>query len=100
MANIQDNQIIFLRDLTKSENFFCNGLKGFSNSAEDYDIRVENTKAGAGVRFTSDQPLSKIVFWSSSTTVCPEPYIKMKVEPGQEFNWKITYEYYTLNAEN
>jgi hypothetical protein len=97
MAIIQGNQITFLRDLAKSENFFCNGLQGFSNTTNDYDIRVENIKAGAGVRITSDQPIFKMVFWSSSTTVCPEPYIKIKVEPGQMFSWKIIYEYYTLN---
>ena len=97
MANMQGNQITFLRDLTKSENFFCNRVTGFNDTVNDYDIRVENTKAGAGVRITSDHPIFKMVFWSSSTTVCPEPYIKIKVEPGQEFNWKINYEYYTLN---
>jgi hypothetical protein len=97
IANIQGFQITFLRDLAKSENFFCNKLTGFNDTANDYDIRVENIKAGAGVRMTSDHPISKLVFWSSSTTVCPEPYIKIKVEPGQEFSWKITYEYYTLN---
>jgi len=100
IANIQGNQITFLRNLAKSENIFCDGLKGFSNTAKEYDIRVENIKAGAGVRITSDQPILKMVFWCSSTTVCPEPYIQIKVEPGQEFSWKITYEYYTLNAKN
>jgi hypothetical protein len=53
-------------------------------------------KTGAGVRITSDQPLSKLVFWSAPATICPEPYITIKVNPGQEYSWKIMYEFYTI----
>jgi hypothetical protein len=31
-----------------------------------------------------------------STTSCPEPYTKIKVNPGKEFTWKTRYEFYTL----
>jgi len=55
---------------------------------------LKNT--GAGVRITCDQPLVKLAFWCCATTLCPEPYIKIKADPGQEFNWTIKYEFYTL----
>jgi hypothetical protein len=97
IAQIQGNQMTFLRDLAKSEKIYCGALQGFSNTAKEYDFRVENIKTGAGVRITCDQPILKLVFWASSTTVCPEPYIQVKVEPGQVFDWKIFYEYYTLD---
>jgi hypothetical protein len=100
IALIKGNQITFLRDLAKSENIFCGDLKGFSNDVKEYDISVENTKAGTGVRITSDRPIAKMVFWCSSTTVCPEPYIQIMIEPGQVFTWKITYKYYTLDNKN
>ena len=96
LVQIQGNQMKFLRELAKSENVYCNPLQGLNSNEIDYDLRVENIKTGAGVRITCDQPVSKLVFWASSTTVCPEPYIHIKVEPGQEFNWKIFYEYYTI----
>jgi hypothetical protein len=57
---------------------------------------LANKKAGAGVHITGDKPLAKVVFWSIRTTFCPEPYIEMNVEPGQESTWNITYEFYTL----
>jgi hypothetical protein len=25
-----------------------------------------------------------------------EPYIAMQIEPGKEFTWKLTYDYYTM----
>lgn len=97
LAEIDGNDIVFLRNLKNNENVFCGGLEGFGTTSKDYDIRIENHTTGAGVRITCDQPLLKLVFWCCSTTLCPEPYIKIKVEPGQEMNWKITYSFYTLD---
>jgi hypothetical protein len=95
LAKIDNNQIIFLRKVNNGENVYCGALQGFSASEKDYDIKIENHKTGAGVRITCDKPLFKLVFWSCSTTACPEPYIKIKVEPGKEFSWKINYQFYT-----
>ena len=99
IVQIRNNQLTFLRELTNSDKVYCGGLEGLSNSAKDYDLKIENRKTGAGVRITCDQPISKLVFWASPTTVCPEPYIRIKVGPGQEFTWKIYYEYYTLDIQ-
>jgi hypothetical protein len=40
--------------------------------------------------------VSKLIFWSIPTTVCPEAYVHLKVEPGKSVSWKIQYEFYTL----
>ena len=96
LAEIKGNQILFLRNVNNGENVFCSPLEGFSASSKDYDFRIENKTTGAGVRITCDQPLLKLNFWCCSTTLCPEPYIKIKVDPGKEFTWKIRYEFYTL----
>jgi hypothetical protein len=77
------------------EEFLANGL-GLGYMAKDYDIRVENAAAHAGVRQTSNRTLAKPVFWSIRTTVCPEAYIDMRIEPGKEFTWRIAYDFYTL----
>jgi hypothetical protein len=74
-------------------------LGGFDPlKVSDYDMRVENRKTGAGVRQTADHPLARINFWSIRNTVCPEAYIDLKVAPGQEATWRITYEFYTFPA--
>lgn len=96
LADVDGSNIIFLRDFKPGETVFCGGLEGFGSSASDYDIRIENKKAGAGVHITCDRPLLKLVFWSCHTTPCPEPYIKVKADPGEEFTWTISYEFYTL----
>jgi len=94
IAHLQDDKLIFLRELHQGESVYCNGLLGLNNDIPDYNLIVENIKTGAGVRIRCDQPMLKLVFWASLKTVCPEPYIQIKVEPGKEFNWKISYEYY------
>ena len=96
LAEIQDNQISFIRTIGNGEEAEFDNLEGFGPTSADYEIRIENRITGAGVRITCDQPLYKLAFWSCPTTLCPEPYIKIKAEPGQEFKWSIRYEFYTL----
>jgi hypothetical protein len=40
--------------------------------------------------------MAKLVFLSIRSTVCPEAFIDLRVEPGQEAKWRINYEFYTL----
>jgi hypothetical protein len=97
LAEVRGREIVFLRGPQGREAAFTE-LQGFGNTVEDYDIRIENRKAGAGVRITADQPLAKLLFWAISTTACPEPYVAMRIEPGRESKWKISYEFYTLSS--
>jgi hypothetical protein len=75
-----------LRDLTKGK-------------AANYELRIENRNTGAGVKITCDRAISKLDFWAASKTVCPEPYIDIRLDPGQEFTWKITYDFYTVSSD-
>ena len=94
-AAAQGKLFTYLRELQDGQSVYTE-MTGFGDSPRDYDIRVENRKAGTGVRQTSDRPLAKLVFWSIRSTVCPEAYIDLKIEAGQEARWKINYEFYTL----
>lgn len=94
-AQVAGRKLVYLRELENRESVFTQ-IEGFGNTAKDYDFRIENAKAGAGVHITGDRPLTKIVYWSIRTTLCPEPYIEMRVDPGREVKWKIGYEFYTL----
>ncbi len=95
----REQALIYEKTLQKGENVYTKGVQGFDNTAEDYDIRIENIKSGAAVHITADQPLLKMVYWACHTTACPEPYIEVKAAPGQTFTWNINYEFYTLPAE-
>jgi hypothetical protein len=95
LGKLQGNRIQFDKVLANDSDYlFYRSITGFSNSASDYDIKIENHKTGAGVRITSDQPIARIVFWSAPKTVCPEPYIKLTIPPGETVSWKINYQFY------
>jgi hypothetical protein len=98
LAQVQSNQLRYLKELRTGQT--AQGeFTGFGPSPSDYDIRVENSKTGAGVRQRGDRPLSRIHFWSIRTTVCPEAYVSMKIEPGREYKWNITYEFYETKKQ-
>jgi hypothetical protein len=92
---LQDKDLTYLKEMSNGESVFTE-VEGFGASPSDYDVRIEHAKAGAGVRITSDQPVAKMNFWSIRTTVCPEPFVNLTVEPGQEKTWKVAYELYLL----
>ena len=94
-AEARGNDFTYLKEVQTGQSVYTL-MDGFGSTVSDYDIRVENRKAGIGVRQTADRPISKLVFWSIRTTVCPEAYIDLKVEPGKEVAWKIRYQFYTL----
>jgi hypothetical protein len=97
LAEIRGNELAYLQELQPRQTVQTD-LEGFGPSARDYDIRVENRKTGAGVRQTSDRPMSKLHLWSIRTTVCPEPFIDLRIEPGKATSWRITYEFYQVSA--
>jgi len=95
-AEWNGNELVYKRELAPRRDSVASWLTGFGTTAKDNDFLVENTRTGAGVRQTGDQPLSQLNFWSIRTTVCPEAYIHMHIEPGRTFKWKIVYEVYLL----
>jgi hypothetical protein len=93
LAEVRGRDIAFLKPFEKGQTVFTE-VEGFGATAKDYDFRLENRKAGAGVHITGDKPLMKVYFWSAALTVCPEPYIDVSVEPGKESTWRINYQFY------
>ena len=99
LASIEGKEIVYLRELNETQHVHLPSILGFSNNSKEYDFRIENSKTGAGVRIMGDKPLERMVFWSSTTTYCPEPYIHIKVAAGNKYKWKITYNFYEVPAE-
>ena len=88
----------YLKELQKGQTASTE-FQGYGKTASDYDIRVENKKSGAGVRIQGDQPITRIVYWSIRTTLCPEAYITMEVPPGKQSKWAYTYTFYDTRGK-
>jgi hypothetical protein len=95
-GRVDGDQILYDRELAARPESVQGYITGYNDTVAQSTVTVENRKAGIGVRETLNQPISKIYFWSIHTTVCPEIYIKIHIEPGQTFKWRTTYNFYLL----
>jgi hypothetical protein len=94
-AKIDGKDIVYLQELQSGPRQSATSfLTGFSNSPADYDFTVENRNTGVGVEQTSDSPIAQLNFWSIRTTICPEAYIHVIVEPGETRSWSIRYRFF------
>lgn len=93
-VNLTGNQLQFTKEL---RNRFVSFPDLTHGERSVYAFNVENRTTGAGVKITGDKPITKLAFWSSLKTFCPEPYINISIKPGQEFSWTLTYTYYTIS---
>ena len=94
LIQVDGHRLAFDRQLQPGESVYCSDLKGYGSNATDHNITIKNLKSGAGVQITADQPLDKLSYWACATTACPEPYIKIKTEPGETFRWMIKYSFF------
>jgi hypothetical protein len=94
LAGPHGNKLVYSKVLEGSE-CYQTGFTGFSADVKDYDIQIENTKTGAGVHIAGDRPMTRFGYWSIRSVVAPEPYVDINIEPGRQFSWTYTYDYYT-----
>ena len=97
-AEIRGNQIVYLKPLAGQDRV-ATAMQGFGDKASDYDVRVENAKAGVGLRITGDRPLQNESLWSIRAVLAVEPFVHITAAPGQEFAWSMTYTYYSLSND-
>ena len=94
-AKIDGKSIVYLEELTSGPRQSATSyLTGYSSSPADYDFTVENRTTGVGVEQTSDSPIAQLNFWSIRTTICPEAYIHVNVQPGETKTWTIRYRFF------
>jgi hypothetical protein len=67
-------------------------LEGFGK-LEDNEIKIVNHSTGATMTISTDQPLTRLVLYSSGGVLCPEAFIKLAIPPGQTHEWTTTYRF-------
>ncbi len=48
------------------------------------------------MKMSTDRPLLREFLWSIRTVLAIEAYNSIDVQPGAEYSWSTTYDYYTL----
>ncbi len=93
LARIEGKSFSYQRELQGRDTVSAQ-FSGFSSTSDDYRIRIENRKIGAGMDIAGDRPLSKENLWSIRSVLAVEPFIQMSIEPGKTFSWEYRYNYH------
>ncbi|MFH0756135.1 MAG: hypothetical protein V2B15_02470 [Bacteroidota bacterium] len=86
---INEKELRFIRALDDNTVFL--NLAGYSEAVSDHQVTVVNGLSGAGVSYSVDKPLHRMVFWACETTLCPENSIWISVDPAKEMEWTSEY---------
>ena len=92
-GELKGKELVYSAELPKGASVSGN-IKGYGDTPKDHDFRVENCKTGVGVRQVGTKPIARLYFWSIRTTVCPEAYVQLRVEPGKQDRWQNAFEFY------
>ncbi len=94
-AEVHGKRLVYLKTLEGKDRVYTT-IQGFTNSPDDYKIRIDNTKVNAGMMISGDRALQKMALWSIRSVLAVEPFIDVSVEPGKQLEWTYRYVFYTL----
>lgn len=93
---LSDRGIRFSRILKEGEgSVFMGNLRPSDGNILPGEIFTQRA-SGHEVTCMCDRAFDHIVFWSNHRVSCIEPFIPVKVLPGEEFCWKYTYMVYII----
>lgn len=97
-ALAEGKEINFIKSLT-ADNFFTE-LKGHEVLSAPLEFSIHNREKNAWVHITERTPLQRLNFWSTTWATCPEPFIPIELDPGEEMRWFSQYAFQTMNSVN
>ena len=85
---VSGTTVSLLRRLDANERIFVKLL----DTRATYALEIRQRATEFGVSISSDQQLSSLLLWINDRVFCPEPYIDIRVEPGEDFTWSVWYD--------
>jgi hypothetical protein len=89
-VELNGNSLVFLKEIRDKPVWVL--LEGYSK-AEDNRMTVVNHLTKASMTITTDQPLARLVFYSSGGVLAPEPFVKLSIPPGKTREWATSYRF-------
>ena len=90
VLHVGNKQLLFNKQFVDNGSAWVE-LFGYGSDAKDHQIRVSNVRTGAGVQINVDQPVYRMVFWATNSTLCPENFIQMRIKSGDQKSWRSEY---------
>lgn len=57
----------------------------------NHTLTVAHVGSNAALRIAGDYPVTKLALYLRSEALCPEPFVLIELDPGQERTWSTTY---------
>lgn len=83
-------EIGFNREIAEKEAVFSE-LEGYQGTVKENETLIENKKTGTGIRIKGDLPVCQYNFYAARSIVCPEPFVEIRLKPGQSKEWQTVY---------
>ena len=90
-AFLTETGIRFSDKLENGESVFIGNLRLEAESGRGYGFSAANAKTGCRVEAECSMQMDHAVFWANSQVACVEPYIKLRLFPGESAEWSIAY---------
>jgi hypothetical protein len=95
VMEVQGNKIIYKKTLVDQDRGSQQFTGWSTTDPKDNGWSIESP-VGAGMRVQGDHPMLRIGLFAIRSVVALEPYTQLNIEPGQEFSWNYTYDYYSV----
>ncbi len=95
LVEIRGNRLSFAKTLEGRDRVYT-VLGGFGPQRSDHEIRIEHQETGLGMKIQGDRPLHRNALWAMCRVMSVEPFIAMNLDPGKEFSWSWSYQFYPL----
>jgi len=89
VAEVSDQTVRYLEDVG-ARSFFAE-LMGHRRMVSDNWFQLRHKPTRITIECQGNKPLSKFNFWGTKSTICPEPFIEINLEPGQTSQWAWDY---------
>lgn len=94
-AKAEGKTVQFLKPLSGASIYA--EFEGYEVAPHNTAVSVFNKTRKAGVNIKGDYGAYEFHYWSTTLATCPEPFLKIDLEPGESQEWTDEYE---LVAEN
>ncbi len=94
-AKAQGATVEFLKQLSGTSIYA--EFEGYDVVPANNAVTIANNETKAAIKIDGDYGAYEFHYWSTTLATCPEPFLKIDLEPGQSIEWTDNYE---LIAEN
>ncbi len=90
-AVLENRVFRFLEPLKDKQSFWAS-LSGTDDPAGNR-MRVAHIASGLAIEIMGDQPLEKTNIYAQHRSVCPEPFVRIVLAPGESKTWSASYRF-------